>query len=446
MMRSVILALGVWLCAGPALAASDITRFQLDNGLDVVVQQDERAPVAMVLLLYRVGSKDEPPGITGISHMLEHMLFKNTKHLEPGDYSRLVSRFGGVSNAFTSRDYTGYFQRYEASRLPLALELEAERMVNLRMEEEEFERELQVVLEERSQRTDDNPAALAWERFASIAQPGTGYSRPIIGWRREIEQYRPEQAMDWYERWYAPGNASLVIVGDVAPEETRALVERFYGDIPARNVPTRPEQRMLPPPGERRVTLHKPLQVPLLYMGYNVPSISTADDERDYYVLTMLGGILDGGRSARVQRNLIRGDSVATSAGAHYQGRQRGDGLFVFSGAPSPGTSLEELEEAFLGELERLREEPPEQAELDRVRAQVLSSNVFRQDSISGRAMELGRLTMLDLPLDHSERMAEALEKVTPEDIQKAVERWFTDERRAVAHVHPRDEQEESAR
>ena len=445
MMRSVTAALVLWLCAGPALADTEITQFRLDNGLEVIIQPDERAPVAMVLLLYRVGSKDEPPGITGISHMLEHMLFKNTKHLEPGDYSRLVARFGGVSNAFTSRDYTGYFQQYEASRLPLALELEAERMVNLRMDEEEFERELQVVLEERSQRTDDNPAALAWEKFASIAQPGTGYARPIIGWRREIEQYQPEQAMDWYERWYAPGNASLVIVGDVDTEEIREQVERFYGDIPARSVPKRPEQRMIPPPGKRRMTLEKPVQVPILYMSYNVPSLSTAGDRRDYYVLTMLGGILDGGSSARMQRNLIRGDSVATSAGARYQGSQRGDGLFVFSGAPSPGTSLEELEDAFLDELERLRDEPPEQAELDRVRAQVLSGNVFKQDSISGRAMELGRLAMLEQPLDLSDRMAEELEKVTPEDIQDAVERWFTEDRRAVAHVHPDHEEEEAS-
>lgn len=410
---------------------------QLDNGLRVVIHEDRRAPVVSVMLWYRVGSMDEPQGMTGISHMLEHMLFKDTEHLSPGDFSRLVSRFGGRSNAFTFTDYTGYFQQYEASRLPLALELEAERMARLRIDPEEFARELNVVLEERRQRTDDNPNALAWERFAALARPGTGYAQPIIGWRHEIEQYQPEQAMEWYQQWYSPGNAVLIVAGDVDVDESLSLVKRFFAPIPARPVPVRAKPEPLADFGERRVQMALPVQVPVLLRAWNVPSLGTANDDHDYYALTMLGGILDGGMSARIERNLVRGQQVASHAGASYQGNSRGDGLLVFSGAPVPGVSLEQLEAAFDAELASLLETPPEQAELDRVRARVLSSQVFAQDSILGQAMRIGRLVMIDRSPDFQDQLADQLAAITPEDVQAVIDRWLIPERSTTAHIHP---------
>lgn len=409
----------------------------LDNGLTVIVREDHRAPVVTVMLWYRVGSIDEPAGMTGISHMLEHMMFKNTTHLAPGDYTSLVSRFGGQTNAFTSYEYTGYYQQYEASRLPLALELEAERMANLEIDAEEFNREVQVVSEERRQRTDDNPNALAWEKFSGILRPGTGYAHPIIGWRREIEQYHPDQAVAWYQQWYAPGNAVLVIAGDVTREQVSPLVEQFFAPIPAGTVPFRPAPRLAEPAGSRHLDLVLPVQVPALYMGWNVPSLATASDKHTFYVLSMLAGVLDGGSSARIETNLVRGQRLAAGAGAGYSGLSRGDGVFTVTATPVPGVSLASLQHAIEAEIARLAEHPPAPAELDRVRAQVLSGHVFGQDSVFGQAMELGYLAMIGEDWRLSAEMADALARVTPEEVSAAAREWLVPARRAVAHVMP---------
>ncbi len=421
--------------AGAAAPATQT--FDLDNGLQLLVRQDHRAPVVVVMVWYKVGSMDEPAGMTGISHMLEHMLFKNTKHLAPGDFSALVSRFGGRSNAFTFTDYTGYFQTYESSRLPMALELEAERMANLRIDEEEFAREVQVVLEERSQRTDDNPNRLAWERFSAVAYPGTGYAHPIIGWRNEIEQYSADQILNWYHRWYTPANATLVVVGNVDPEQVYQLAERFFGDLHAPAVPRRPRPVTLPDPGERQLDLTLPVQVPLLMKAWNVPSISTANEHRDYYTLAMLEGILDGGRSGRIERMLVRDQQVATYAGVSYRGDSRGDGLFVFSGAPAPGVSLDTLESAFMAQLQALRDVPPDEQELQRVRAHVLANQIYAQDSVMGQGMQLGWDAMLGLDPDFHTDAAKQLAKVTPADVQRMLQRWFIVERSTTARVMP---------
>lgn len=428
------------LLASTALRAGELPpthEWTLDNGLTVLVREDHRAPVVTVMIWYRVGSIDEPAGMTGISHMLEHMMFKNTRHLMPGDYAELVSRFGGQTNAFTSYEYTGYYQQYEASRLPLALELEAERLANLHIDPEEFAREVQVVSEERRQRTDDNPNALAWEKFSGILRPGTGYAHPVIGWRREIEQYQPEQALAWYRQWYSPGNAVLVVAGDVTREQVEPLVQRFFGPIPARPVPFRPAPRLAEPAGARHLALALPVQVPVLYMGWNVPSLATAEDKHTFYVLSMLAGVLDGGTSARIETNLVRGQRLAAGASAGYSGLARGDGVFTVSATPVPGVTLDALQAAIEAEITRIAEQPPAPEELNRVRAQVLSGHVFGQDSVFGQAMELGYLAMIGEDWRLSADMAEALSRVTPEEVSAAARQWLVPARRAVAHVEP---------
>ncbi len=271
-MKALWIALALGALAVSARADLPTHEFQLDNGLDVLVREDHRAPVVTVMIWFKAGSIDEAPFETGVAHLLEHMMFRNSKHLAPGEFSRLAARFGGDVNAFTSYDFTAYYQQYEASRLPLALELEAERLKNLRIEDEDFHRELQVVMEERRQRTDDKPTALAWEKFQAVARPGTGYAHPIIGWRDQLAQLKPEQARSWYHRFYVPGNATLVIAGDVTEAEARPLVEKFFGDMPAGETPPRPDPTLNPPAGERRMTLRLPVRVPALYMLYNVPS------------------------------------------------------------------------------------------------------------------------------------------------------------------------------
>ncbi|QVL42846.1 MAG: insulinase family protein [Alcanivorax sp.] len=440
-MKPLLIALGLSLITLTARAELPTHEFQLDNGLDVLVREDHRAPVITVMVWFKAGSIDEAPYETGLAHVLEHMMFKGSERLGAGEFSRLVARYGGSDNAFTSYDFTAYFQQYEASRLPLALELEAERLKNLKIDDESFRRELQVVMEERRQRTDDKPTALAWEKFQAVARPGTGYAHPIIGWRDQLAQLQPQQARDWYERFYVPGNATLVIAGDVTPEQVRPLVEKFFADLPQGETPPRPETTLNPPPGERRMTLRLPVRVPALYMSYNVPSLTTADHQDDFYALTMLGGVLDGGISARMESNLVRGQRLAAGLGAGYDGLQRGNGTFTITATPNPEVSLDELEAAIKAEIEKIAEQPPSEAEMDRVRAGVLAEQIYQRDSVMGQAMELGTLSVLGLDWRLARQFDDNLEAVTPEQVQQAARDWLVAERSAVAHVIPEGEE-----
>ncbi|MCG8439429.1 MAG: insulinase family protein [Pseudomonadales bacterium] len=437
------LCLALW--AGVAGASAPTHSFTLDNGMKVVVREDHRAPVVTVMVWFKAGSIDEAPFETGLAHVLEHMMFKGTEHLGPGDFSRLVARYGGSDNAFTSYDYTAYYQQYEASRLPLALELEAERLGSLQIDNEEFHRELQVVLEERRMRTDDNPNALAWEKFQAIARPGTGYAHPVIGWRSLLAQLQPEQARSWYQRFYVPGNATLVIAGDVTREQVEPLVKRFFADLPAGETPPRPKQTVKAPAGERRLALSMPVKVPSLYMLYNVPSLVTAANPQDFYALTMLAGVLDGGMSARIETDLVRGQKLVAGAGASYSGIQRGDGTFTLTAAPNPGVSLETVEAALREQIVRLQTTLPDESEMARVRAGVLAGQVYEKDSVMGQAMELGTLSTLGLGLDLSETFADELARVTPEDVQRVAREWLVPERLAVAHVTPPADQNDGS-
>ncbi len=437
------LCLALW--AGVAGASAPTHSFTLDNGMKVIVREDHRAPVVTVMVWFKAGSIDEAPFETGLAHVLEHMMFKGTEHLGPGDFSRLVARYGGSDNAFTSYDYTAYYQQYEASRLPLALELEAERLGSLQIDDEEFHRELQVVLEERRMRTDDNPNALAWEKFQAIARPGTGYAHPVIGWRSLLAQLQPEQARSWYQRFYVPGNATLVIAGDVTREQVEPLVERFFADLPAGETPPRPKQTVKAPAGERRLALSMPVKVPSLYMLYNVPSLVTAANPQDFYALTMLAGVLDGGMSARIETDLVRGQKLVAGAGASYSGIQRGDGTFTLTAAPNPGVSLETVEAALREQIVRLQTTLPDESEMARVRAGVLAGQVYEKDSVMGQAMELGTLSTLGLGLDLSETFADELARVTPEDVQRVAREWLVPERLAVALVTPPADQNDGS-
>lgn len=424
-------------CAAGAFAAEapPTHDFTLNNGLRVIIREDHRSPVAVLMLWYKVGSYDEAPGQTGLAHVLEHMMFRGTERLPPGEFSRLLARFGGEDNAFTSYDYTAYFTRFEVSRLPLVIELEADRMRNLKISDEDFVRERGVVMEERRQRTDDNPGALAWEKFSALTRPGSGYASPVIGWREELIQLQPQQARNWYDKWYVPGNATLVIAGDVTRRQVAPLVRRFFGAVPAGTPPVRLAPRLAPPPGERRAVLEVPVEVPSLYMAWNVPTLATHPE--DFYAMTMLAGILDGGSSARIETNLVRGSRISAGAGARYDGLSRGDGLLVISATPSPGISMEALEQAVQAEIDRLRDTLPDPAEMARVRAGVLSGRVFGMDSLFGQAMEIGQLVTLGIDRRVIDTFGEHLEKVTPGDVQRVAREWLMPQRRTIAHVQP---------
>ncbi len=420
-----------------ACAQPDVHETTLANGLRVVVKQDHRSPVVVSQVWYRVGSVDEPEGLSGISHVLEHMMFKGTKRLKPGEFSRIIAEHGGRENAFTSYDYTAYFQQLERSRLPVSFELEADRMQNLLLAEEEFRKEILVVMEERRLRTEDRPEALLHEKFMATAYREHPYRHPVIGWMEDLKRMTVDDLQGWYRRWYVPNNAVLVVVGDVDPREVFTLAEKHFGPIPAREIerpalPTEPPQQAM-----RRVVLRAPAEVPSLIMGYHVPVIMPGHDSHEPYALAVLAGVLDGGEAARFPRELVRRQRLAASLDTSYSMIARYPGQLTIEGTPAPGRTLEELQGAIRAQLERLKNEPVTASELERVKAQVVASDVYTRDSVFYQAMQLGQLATLGLDLDLLEDYVERIQAVTAGQVQAVARKYLTDDNLTVAVLEP---------
>ena len=432
----------------PLVVAADSQpthEFMLDNGLKVVVREDHRAPVVVSQLWYKVGSSYESPGQTGLSHALEHMMFKGSGKLEAGEASRILRELGAEENAFTSDDYTAYYQVLARDRLAVAFELEADRLASLKLPADEFAREIEVIKEERRLRTDDKPSALAFERFKAMAYPASGYHTPTIGWMADLERMSVEELRRWYERWYVPNNATLVVVGDVTQAEVRELAERYFGPIESRPVPDAKRPLELDEPGERRLTLHVKTQVPSLIMAFNTPSLATSETPREIHALRLISALLDGGYSARLPQQLERGEELVTSASAWYDAYARGDSLFVLSATPNrqKDRSLEDVEAGLWKQLEQLKQSAPSQEELERVRAQVIAGLVYERDSISQQATTIGQLESIGLSWHLMDEELSALEAVTADDIQQAARHYFTRSRLSVAHVLPEETSDE---
>jgi len=448
--RSLGLLFGA-LCVPLAAFASPAQpthEFTLDNGLKVVVREDHRAPVVVSQLWYKVGSSYETPGSTGLSHALEHMMFKGSRKFGPGEASRVLRELGAEENAFTSDDYTAYYQVLASDRLGVALELEADRLAGLKLPADEFDKEIEVIKEERRLRTDDRPSSLAYERFKAMAYPASGYSIPTIGWMADLERMHIDELRAWYRKWYAPNNATLVVVGDVTVDEVKTQVQRYFGDIPRREVPTAKLPLELAAPGERRTTLYLKTQLPSLLMGFNVPGLATAATPRQVYALRLAAALLDGGYSARLSTRLERGEELVSGASAWYNAFARGDSLFILSATPNvqKGKTLEEAEAGLWRELEALKKAPPSAAELARVRAQVIAGLVYERDSITSQATSIGQLETVGLSWQLTDQELAELEAVTPADIQQAARTFFVRDRLSVAHVLPEDSRHEEPR
>ena len=430
----------VFLFLAPAHAAQDTTpahEYLLGNGMKLIVKEDHRAPVVVSQVWYKVGGSYEHQGITGISHALEHMMFKGTKKHPPGAFSRIIAEHGGRENAFTGRDYTAYFQQLEASRLPISFELEADRMRNLLLPADEFAREIEVIKEERRLRTEDNPQALAYEQLSAAAFVASPYRNPIVGWMDALDNMTAGDLRRWYEQWYAPNNATLVVVGAVDPDEVHKLARRHFGRIKQAEVVTLKPRVEPPQKGERRVTVRAPARVPYLLMGYKVPVLLTAEQDWEPYALEVLAGVLDGGDSARLARHLVREEGVAANAGARYGLYSRQDDLLVLSGTPARGRETAELEEALRRQVARLREELVAPAELDRIKAQVVASDVYQRDSVFYQAMLIGILETVGLDWRLSEEYVERVQAVTPEQVREVARKYLVDDRLTVAVLEP---------
>jgi zinc protease len=420
-----------------AAAEPQVREFRLDNGLKLLVQEDHRAPAVVSQVWYKVGSSSEYGGITGVSHMLEHMMFKGTDKHPPGEFSRIIAANGGRENAFTGRDYTAYFQTLEKTKLPVSFELEADRMRNLRLIDAEFKKEQQVVLEERRLRTDDQPRAKMEEHFEAVAYTNGAYKNPVIGWPDDVGGLTLADLKTWYELWYAPNNATLVVVGDVDPAEVYKQAKKYFGPLKPSVLPPQKPRGEVEQLGQRRMTVRLPAKLPYLTLGYKTPSLRTTGAEWEAYALEVAAGILDGGNGARLSSRLARGRQVAASAGAGYDLYSRLSNLFMLEGTPAQGKTLRDLEQALLEETRRLRDEPVSREELERVKAQVLAQNVFQRDSMFYQAMQIGMTETVGIGWRKVGEYVDKINAVTAEQVQQVAQKYFNEDRLTVAHLDP---------
>ncbi|MEX1035455.1 MAG: pitrilysin family protein [Sneathiella sp.] len=409
----------------------------LDNGLEVVVLEDHRAPVVTHMVWYRVGAADEKPLKSGIAHFLEHLMFKGTQNLAPGEFSAIVAENGGQENAFTSQDYTAYFQNVSADKLPLFMKMEADRMNNLVLTDEIVAPELKVVLEERSQRTDNDPAALFGEQFAAAQYLAHPYGTPVIGWRHEIENLTTEDALDWYNTYYTPNNAILIVAGDVQAEEVFALAEEYYGPIPAREIPKR--ERVQEPPQLAKRTIEmsdKRVREPSWRQSYLAPS-TRSEDQANLRALEVLSQILGGGVTSRLYGDLVVDQKIATNAGAYYNSGSYDKTTFVLYGSPTTDHTLDDVEAGVQAIIQDVIRNGVTEKELNRAKRKLLADAIYARDSIRGAANIFGGALASGETIENIVNWPEHISKVTAEQVQDAARKVFDERRSVVGRLTP---------
>lgn len=416
--------------------------YTLDNGLKLVVQPDHRSPVVVAQIWYKVGSADEPVGMTGISHALEHMMFKGTPTTPLDGYSEIISKNGGNNNAFTTDDFTAYYAELDASKLGLIFELEADRMANLSLKAEDFAQERKVIMEERRMRTDDNPQNLTFEKYKATAVKSGPYHHPVIGWMNDINQLTIEQLRTWYKTWYRPNNAILVVVGDVQPDAVFKLAQHYFSHIP--NPKINPAQmaklNRVNEPGAlpREVVVKAPAKLPYLIMGFDVPTSSNSEQAAwEPYALDLVSCILDGGDSSRFSKHLLRGKSLAAGANTHYEPFKRYSTQFDVMGIPKEGVNMDTLKAALWNEINDLKQNKLSDKELNKVKAQLIASEIFEKDSMANQAIQIGEYEAIGLSYKDAQAFIDRIQKVTPLQIQEVVRKYFTQDRLTTAVLEP---------
>lgn len=433
-------ALIAWSLQSVATEKPVTKEHTLQNGLKILVREDHRAPVVVSQIWYKVGSSDEHRGITGISHALEHMMFQGTPSLPGDSFAELISEFGGQNNAFTGDDYTAYYEELDAAHLSVSFKTEADRMTNLTIAPEAFAKEIKVVMEERRMRTDDNPQNLTYERFMAAANVMGPYHHPVIGWQDDLDHMTAEDLKQWYQKWYTPNNATLVVVGDVQADKVFALAEEYFGKVPARAVQKSKTKNELSSLGEKRIKVHLPAKLPYAIWGYDAPSLKTTKDEKEVYALLVASAILDGGESSRFSRELIRGEQVAAALSTHYDIFKQYGSQFVISGVPTQNHTIAELESKVIAQLTKLQNELVSAEELQKVKTQMLAQEVFEKDSMAQQATFLGMLETVGLPWQLADEFTEKVQAVTANEVQAAAKRYFDVKNLTVAELIPEKE------
>lgn len=419
-----------------------VEQFTLANGMTLIVKPDRRAPTAVHMLWLRVGSMDEVDGASGVAHVLEHLMFKGTPTIPAGEFSRRVAALGGRENAFTAKDYTGYYQQIPANRLEDVMMLEADRFAHNQWPDEEFKKEIEVVKEERRLRTEDSPRALMNEALNAAVFVASPYRRPIVGWMSDLQAMTPADAREFFLRWYVPANAAVVVAGDVDVAQVRVLAEKYYGSVPARAVPARKPREEPVQVGVRRMDFKAPAEQAYVALAYKVPSLTSVDGaqagDADALALTVLSAVLDGYTGARLERALMQGDNrVADSAGSYNGLWGRGPQLFMLEGVPAKGKTAAQVELALREQVARIAREGVTEAELNRVKTQWVASQVYKLDSLFNQARELGSHWVQGRPLDASEQLIARLRAVTAEQVQAVAGKYFADDQLTVAFLLP---------
>ncbi|MFO0706824.1 MAG: pitrilysin family protein [Nitrospira sp.] len=424
------IALLAW--AGGTYAA-DPHEYVLSNGMKVLLVEVPKAPVATVQVWYKVGSRNEVMGRAGLSHMLEHMMFKGTAKYPKGSFSRLIRKNGGVDNAFTSQDFTAYFENLAADRVELALEMEADRMQGLLLDNGEFQTEREVVKEERRLRNEDDPQGALVEALFAQAFQSHPYHWPIIGWFADLDAMSLDDLQRHYDTYYSPNNATLIVVGDIKADALLPTIKHLFEPIPKGPTPkptlaVEPEQR-----GERRFLLKREAQVPFVMMGFRVPNYSSDDS----YALDILESILSHGKSSRLYQSLVYEQKNSLAVGAEYSLIQTDPGLFYFYSLVSPGAKVETVEEALQREIVRLQNDPPTEVELQRAKNQVEATHVFEQDSNFRHAMLLGEFESIGAGWRRTDQFLDRIRSVTAKDVQRVAKQYLTQDNRTVGILIP---------
>ncbi|MEO5660486.1 MAG: pitrilysin family protein, partial [Polaromonas sp.] len=445
------------LCqAALAQTSTQVEQFTLPNGLTVIVKPDHRAPTVAHMLWVRVGSMDEVDGTSGVAHALEHMMFKGTPTVKAGEFSRRVAALGGQENAFTSQDNTGFFQQIPASKLEDVMRLEADRFASSQWADDEFKREIEVVKEERRMRTEESPRAMLREQATAITFLASPYRRPIVGWMSDIEAMTPGDVRSFYQRWYVPANAAVVVAGDVEVAQVKKLAEKYYGGIAARPVPERKPRSEPEQAGVRRIDLKAPASQAYVGMAFKVPKVEGADlapgpgaasptaaASREALALTVLSAVLDGYSGARLERALVQGQGqkaggrVADSAGASSGLLGRGPQLFMLDGVPAKGKTTQQVADALRQQVALIAREGVSEAELNRVKTQWVASETYKLDSVFSQARELGANWVLGLPLDASARLIAQLRTVTASEVKAVAAKYFGDDQMTLSTLLP---------
>ncbi|WP_299984131.1 pitrilysin family protein [uncultured Ruegeria sp.] len=421
------LALSAALIAATPLWAKEgheaVTTFTLDNGMDVVVVEDHRAPVVQHMVWYRAGSADEPIGSSGVAHFLEHLLFKATDTMEAGELSATVAANGGNDNAFTSYDYTAYFQRVAADRLELMMRMEADRMRNIRLTENDIVTERDVILEERNQRTENNPRALFGEQLNAAQYLNHRYGVPIIGWRHEMEELDMEDALSFYQTHYAPNNAILVVTGDVDPDDVKALADQYYGVIPANsNLPERVRSQEPPQTAERRLT-YKDARVaqPYVQRSYLAPERDAGEQEKAA-ALFLLAELLGGSTTSYLNEKLQFEQQKVVYTGAFYRGVSLDDTTFDLIVVPAEGVSLQDAEDAMDQAVADFIAEGVNEDDLERIKMQLRAAQTYARDNVDGIGNRYGRALTSGLTVEDVQAWPDILQAVTSDDIIAAAQ------------------------